>query len=121
MIHEIRGAWRDLNCKGKGPETFRKAWRGGRWQWVSGYLSKGTFLAGDRKDATRGPVETGEIIAEFSRVLPDKRCSLDKFWEVQDEEKPLRKLAYSRKTLTTYEIVRINGEKIEVPDPMARD
>lgn len=120
-IYEVRGAWRDLNCKGRGPETFRKVWRNGRWQWVSGYLPKGSFLASDRHCEERGPVETGEILAEFSRSLPNRKCTLDKFWEVQDAEKPLHTVKYERRTLTTYKVTKLNGEEIEVPDPMARD
>lgn len=119
MVHTIRGAFRDLNSKGRGLETFRKVWRGGAWQWVSGYLPRGTFLASERRASTSGDVETGEIVAEFSRRLPDRQCSIDAFFVVMDAEKPLKRLEYTKPRLGRYQVI-VDGAEIDMPDPMAR-
>jgi hypothetical protein len=122
VVHQVRGAFRDLNAKGKGPETFRKAWRAGAWVWVSDALPRGTFRAAERRTATRGPVEEGEIIGEFDRQLPDKRCSVSDFLLVRgtlaENEKPLRKLKWIQK-VNCYTVTMPSGETIDLPDPRA--
>jgi hypothetical protein len=49
-----RAAWRDLNAKGNGSETYRRALSPGeQWRFVSGErLPRGTYLASDRKPAS---------------------------------------------------------------------
>ena len=67
----IRAAWRDLNAKGNGSETYRRALSpGGEWRFVSSErLPKGAFLAGDRKAAVRGDVFVGDLLADYERSL----------------------------------------------------
>lgn len=64
-------AWRDLNAKGNGSETYRRALSpGGAWRFVSSErLPRGTFLAGDRKASIRGDVFIGDLIADYDRSL----------------------------------------------------
>lgn len=66
-----KGAWRDLNAKGNGDETYRRALSpGGVWRFVSRErLPPGTFLAGDRKASVRGDVYPGDLVADYERSL----------------------------------------------------
>jgi hypothetical protein len=66
-----RAAWRDLNAKGNGTETYRRALSpGGAWRFVSNdRLPRGTFLAGDRKAVVRGDVYVGDLLADYDRGL----------------------------------------------------
>jgi hypothetical protein len=66
-----RGAWRDLNAKGNGNETYRRALSpGGSWRFVaSDRLPRATFLASDRKAAVRGDVYVGDLVADYERSL----------------------------------------------------
>lgn len=129
MIHEIAGAFRDLNAKGRGPETFRKVWRGGEWVWISGYLPQGTFLASDRRAQTKGPVETGEIIVEFGRRVGyggSRQCVLEGFYRIEDDPADVKQpyrlaiLEARRNTLSTYFLVRDGMVPVEVSDPLRR-
>jgi hypothetical protein len=118
-VHTIRGAFRDLNARGRGEETFRKVWRSGRWQWISSALPSGSFLAADRRAATKGDVETGEIIAQFSRQVGyggSRACSIDGFYLVVDEETPLKSVEHTKPKLNVFAV-----EGQELPNPMARD
>jgi hypothetical protein len=67
----VRGAWRDLNAKGNGTETYRRALSpGGSWRFVSATrLPRGTFLAADRKASVRGDVYVGDLLADYDRSL----------------------------------------------------
>jgi hypothetical protein len=66
-----KGAWRDLNAKGNGKETYRRALSpGGSWRFVSDErLPRGTFLAADRGACVRGDVFAGDLIADYDRGL----------------------------------------------------
>jgi hypothetical protein len=66
-----KGAWRDLNAKGNGSETYRRALSpGAQWRFVSSErLPRGTFLAGDRKAVVRGDVYVGDLVADYDRGL----------------------------------------------------
>jgi hypothetical protein len=66
-----RAAWRDLNAKGNGRETYRRALSpGGSWRFMSSErLPRGTFLASDRKASVRGDVYVGDLVADFERSL----------------------------------------------------
>ena len=66
-----RGSWRDLNAKGNGKETYRRALSpGGSWRFVAaGRLPRGTFLASDRQACERGDVFVGDLIADYERML----------------------------------------------------
>jgi hypothetical protein len=66
-----RAAWRHLNAKGNGNETYRRALSpGGQWRFVSGErLPRGTYLAGDRKASIRGDVFMGDLVADYDRAL----------------------------------------------------
>jgi hypothetical protein len=66
-----KGAWRDLNAKGNGTETYRRALSpGGSWRFVaSDRLPRGTFLAADRKALARGDVYVGDLVADYDRSL----------------------------------------------------
>ena len=122
-VHTIRGAFRSLNAKGNGSETFRKVFRNGSWQFFSGYLPSGTFLAGDRHASTTGDVETGEIVAQFSRSMRGGRkssaSSLDNFSLVVDAEKPLEIIPHTKPRLGVY-AVTIDGETRELTNPLDR-
>lgn len=67
----IRGAWREVNSRGSGGETYRRALSpGGRWRFVSSErLPRGTFLASDRKAVVRGDVFAGDLLADFERGI----------------------------------------------------
>lgn len=119
-VKTVRGAFRDLNSKGKGPETFRKVWRNGSWQWISGTLPRNTFTAAERYAQTEGDVLTGEIVAQFGRNLPDRKCSLEKWYEVADEEKPLKSIKAEKIGLGLYKVTKLDGSTVELPDPIAR-
>jgi len=66
-----KGAWRDLNAKGNGTETYRRALsHGGAWRFVSPErLPRGTFLAADRGAVVRGDVFVGDLVADYDRSL----------------------------------------------------
>lgn len=66
-----RGAWRCLNAKGNGSETYRRALSpGGAWRFVSrARLPHGTFLASDRKAEVRGDIYVGDLLADYDRSL----------------------------------------------------
>lgn len=66
-----RGAWRDVNAKGNGSETYRRALSpGGAWRFVSSArLPRGTFLASDRKATVHGDVYVGDLVADYDRSL----------------------------------------------------
>lgn len=66
-----KAAWRDLNAKGNGGETYRRALSpGGAWRFVSSErLPRGTFLASDRRCTVRGDVFVGDLIADYDRSL----------------------------------------------------
>ncbi len=66
-----RGAWRNLNAKGNGSESYRRARSPGQsWRFVSSErLPRGTFLASDRKCAVRGDVFVGDLIADYARSI----------------------------------------------------
>lgn len=66
-----RGSWRDLNAKGNGTETYRRALSpGGTWRFVAAErLPRGTFLAADRGACVRGDVYVGDLIADYDRGL----------------------------------------------------
>lgn len=66
-----RGAWRDVNAKGNGSETYRRALSpGGAWRFVSSErLPRGTFLASDRKATVHGDVYVGDLVADYDRSL----------------------------------------------------
>lgn len=66
-----KGAWRDLNSKGNGTETYRRALSPGRtWRFVSSErLPRGTFLANDRHAYVRGDVYVGDLLADYDRSL----------------------------------------------------
>ncbi len=66
-----KGAWRDLNAKGNGSESYRRALSpGGRWRFAaSERLPRGTFLASDRKACVRGDVYVGDLVADYDRSL----------------------------------------------------
>jgi hypothetical protein len=66
-----KGAWRDLNARGSGSETYRRALSpGGAWRFVSTErLPRGAFLAADRKARVRGDVYVGDLIADYERSL----------------------------------------------------
>lgn len=68
---DARGSWRDLNAKGTGDETYRRALSpGGSWRFVSAdRLPRGTFLACDRKAVVRGDVYVGDLLADYDRSL----------------------------------------------------
>lgn len=68
---DVKGAWRDLNAKGNGSETYRRALSpGGQWRFVSSErLPRGTFLSGDRKAIVRGDVFAGDLVADYDRAL----------------------------------------------------
>lgn len=66
-----KGAWRDVNAKANGSETYRRALSpGGSWRFVStDHLPRGMFLASDRKAIVRGDVYVGDLIADYDRSL----------------------------------------------------
>lgn len=66
-----RGAWRDLNARGNGTESYRRALSpGASWRFVAlSRLPRGTFLAGDRKALERGDVYAGDLVADYDRSL----------------------------------------------------
>lgn len=66
-----KGSWRDLNAKGNGSETYRRALSpGGQWRFVaSERLPRGVFLAADRKARVRGDVYIGDLVADYDRTL----------------------------------------------------
>jgi hypothetical protein len=66
-----KGSWRDLNAKGNGTETYRRALTPGRgWRFVaSDRLPRGTFLAADRRAVVRGDVYVGDLVADYDRSL----------------------------------------------------
>jgi hypothetical protein len=66
-----KGSWRDLNCKGNGTETYRRALSpGGSWRFVAeDRLPRGAFLASDRKAIVRGDVFAGDLVANYERSL----------------------------------------------------
>lgn len=67
----IRGSWRDLNAKGNGSESYRRAMSPGRpWRFVaSSRLPSKTFLASDRRTTIRGDVFPGDLLADYERRL----------------------------------------------------
>jgi hypothetical protein len=122
-IREVRGAFRDVNGRGNGSETFRKVWRGGSWQWISGPMPRAAFLSKDRHVETFGPVEDGELVAQFGRDGLRGKCDLEKFWIVTGDEahKPLQPVeSFKRTTLREYTVTLRGGTRIVVPDPLAR-
>lgn len=72
-----RGAWRDLNAKGNGTESYRRALSpGGAWRFVSrDRLPRGTFRAADRKATVYGDVYAGDLLADFDRSLRGGRST----------------------------------------------
>jgi hypothetical protein len=66
-----KGAWRDLNAKGNGTESYRRALSpGGSWRFVSSErLPRGTFLAADRGAKVFGNIYTGDLVADYERSL----------------------------------------------------
>jgi hypothetical protein len=44
------------------------------------------MLAADRRASRSGDVETGEIVGQFSRMLPERQCSIDGFTIVADKD-----------------------------------
>jgi hypothetical protein len=68
---KTRGSWRDLNAKGNGSETYRRALSpGGLWRFVAAErLPRGTFLASERGACMRGDVFVGDLIADYERSL----------------------------------------------------
>jgi hypothetical protein len=127
-VYEISGAYRNINARGRGTEAFRKALRGGRWDWVAaGYLPRGTFLAADRRASVTGPVEPGELIAQFSRSVGyggSRACSLDWFSVVGDDGQLGDDLVCRRRKVAGggfgYNVTLPDGSVIEVPDPLDR-
>lgn len=69
------GSWRNLNAKGNGTETYRRALSpGGAWRFVaSDRLPRGTFLAADRKCRISGDVFAGDLVADYDRSLSKGR------------------------------------------------
>lgn len=118
-VFEVRGAWRDLNCKGRGIEAWRKVWRGGTWRWISPPLPHVTVRSADRHCSSLGAVEAGEIVVEFSRNRGE-RCSVDRFAIVTAEDKDkLVAIPHVRSSLAEYTIETASGQVV-VPDPLAR-
>lgn len=68
----VRGAWRDVNSRGNGTESYRRRLSPGAqsWGWLSDErLPRGTFLASDRRAVIRGDAFVGDLLAVFSRGL----------------------------------------------------
>jgi hypothetical protein len=67
----VKGAWRDLNAKGNGTETYRRALTpAGSWRFVaSERLPRGTFRAADRGAKVCGDVYPGDLVADYERSL----------------------------------------------------
>jgi hypothetical protein len=66
-----KGSWRDLNARGNGTETYRRALSpGGAWRFVAEErLPRGALLASDRKAIIRGDVFSGDLVADYERSL----------------------------------------------------
>jgi hypothetical protein len=66
-----KGSWRDLNARGNGTETYRRALSpGGAWRFVAEErLPRGSLLASDRKALVRGDVFVGDLVADYERSL----------------------------------------------------
>lgn len=112
---EITGARNDYNAKGRGSTMARRVLRNGSWEWVSKPASRGRYLAGDRKDATRGDVYEGEIIAEFTLGGSGKpNCFM---YASQRESAPLVIFEGFARTKEGFKLTAKNGESIMVSDP----
>ena len=69
---KVRAAWRDLNTKGNGSESYRRRLPAGdrQWRWLSEHrLPRGAFYASDRHASVTGDVYCGDLVATYSRTI----------------------------------------------------
>lgn len=112
----IRGAHKDLNAKGRGPEWYRMVYRGGSWQYVSDErLPSGTYRASDRRATVYGEVYPGEILADHDRGKP-----VDQIWlaHARDAEgDALTECEFRRRRDGDLAITLPDGSEVVLSDP----
>ena len=119
----IRGAWRDLNARGRGSESYRRRLPAGErvWAWVSGErLPRTGSRASERRCRVNGEVFDGDLVATFSRMIDSRvgAVSIDAFALVVTAlEKPLRTCEHKRRRDGQYDVTLPDGSKITVASP----
>lgn len=108
----VRASYKDLNCKGKGPECYRMVWRGGQWVYFADErLPSGSFRAADRRATVYGDVYPGELVCEHPRG-----GRIEAMWLVRSDPKPLWVVRFVR-ARDGLHVTLPSGTSITVPDP----
>ncbi|MDE3097244.1 MAG: hypothetical protein KGK07_14745 [Chloroflexota bacterium] len=119
----IRGAWRDLNARGRGDESYRRRLPAGAkgWAWVSDdRLPRAGIRASERRCSVSGEVFGGDLIAEFSRSIDSRvgAVSVDSFaLVVAGHAKLLHICEYKRRRDGQYAVTLPDGGDITVASP----
>lgn len=120
----VRAAYRDLNCKGNGPECFRRVWYPGadspEWPDCDRLPRRGE-LAGNRRSTVYCSLPIGTLVIDFERRISryqGGKCDV-KFALVHQAEKGDSALEWlSHRALRArhvWEVTLPDGSKIEVP------
>lgn len=120
----IRGAWRDLNSRGHGSESYRRRLPAGEhtWTWVSDErLPRVGIRASERRCSVEGEVFAGDLIAEFSRSIDSRvgAVSIDYICIVGERAtgKHLTACQFTRRRDGQYDVTLPDGSTVTVASP----